>query len=579
MRLWEIVQEERVRQVPGYVSDAAAGRDLLGRDREAVAIADLLTARSAQPPLAVGVFGHWGEGKSQFLDLIHTAVADRSAAAAADAAAGREDPIAHAHVRQVRFNAWHYAESDLWASLVAELFAQLGAGQDPAVQARERSRLTAEVIEARGLREQLAGARQRLTALEEARAGRVRPRTVAVVLRHLPWWSWVPTALAAVIGVVVFFGAARGWWTDVQRWMLALPWVATVAVFVPGLWSAWVASKDTRERIRAGWKRLHDAPQQARQQMDGAIAVAAAEVTRLERAVQDLTAAGQLAGLVQDRATSDSYRERLGLMTQIRQDFEAMAELLLAASTPFSTTATHETVDGRRLDGLEHGQRTGWWRSRSRRGRLPQAGQDVDVVGDRLPAIDRIVLYVDDLDRCPPPRVVEVLEAVHLLLAGKLFVVVVAVDPRWLLRSVSTHYRDLFTVRGTDRSRSSQDEASSLDLEFIDGPAQYLEKIFQIVLTLPPLDQVGYHQLIDSLVGIRADQQDQLGIGQTTPPPPQSGPENDVVEAQPSAAVPVLAPKPPRRRLSQRRLNRRSYGDCARYAGSTRWPSPSTSSN
>jgi hypothetical protein len=34
--------------------------------------------------------------------------------------------------------------------------------------------------------------------------------------------------------------------------------------------------------------------------------------------------------------------------------------------------------------------------------------------------------------------VVEVLEAVHLLLAGQLFVVVVALDPRWLLRSVSS---------------------------------------------------------------------------------------------------------------------------------------------
>jgi hypothetical protein len=46
----------------------------------------------------------------------------------------------------------------------------------------------------------------------------------------------------------------------------------------------------------------------------------------------------------------------------------------------------------------------------------------LDAAGDALPAIDRIVLYVDDLDRCPPPRVVEVLEAVHLLLAGRLFV-------------------------------------------------------------------------------------------------------------------------------------------------------------
>ena len=41
--------------------------------------------------------------------------------------------------------------------------------------------------------------------------------------------------------------------------------------------------------------------------------------------------------------------------------------------------------------------------------------------------MQRIVLYVDDLDRCPSDRVVELLEAVHLLLAFALFVVVVGV--------------------------------------------------------------------------------------------------------------------------------------------------------
>ena len=37
-------------------------------------------------------------------------------------------------------------------------------------------------------------------------------------------------------------------------------------------------------------------------------------------------------------------------------------------------------------------------------------------------------------------------------------------------------------------------------------PDQYLEKIFQVVLTLPPLDTGGYQQLLRSLVGTRPDQ-------------------------------------------------------------------------
>ncbi|MGH3928616.1 MAG: P-loop NTPase fold protein [Pseudonocardiaceae bacterium] len=43
-------------------------------------------------------------------------------------------------------------------------------------------------------------------------------------------------------------------------------------------------------------------------------------------------------------------------------------------------------------------------------------------MGDDLPQIDRIIIYIDDLDRCPPQRVVEMLEAIHLLLAVELFV-------------------------------------------------------------------------------------------------------------------------------------------------------------
>ncbi|MFD7379858.1 P-loop NTPase fold protein [Streptomyces mirabilis] len=51
------------------------------------------------------------------------------------------------------------------------------------------------------------------------------------------------------------------------------------------------------------------------------------------------------------------------------------------------------------------------------------------------------MLYTGDLDRCPPTQVVKVLAAVHLMLPLPLFVVVVAVDARWLLTSLHHHYR------------------------------------------------------------------------------------------------------------------------------------------
>jgi tetratricopeptide (TPR) repeat protein len=55
---------------------------------------------------------------------------------------------------------------------------------------------------------------------------------------------------------------------------------------------------------------------------------------------------------------------------------------------------------------------------------------------DRLEAGDRVVIYVDDLDRCPPARVVEILNTMHTSLALPPFVVVVAIDPGWLHHSL-----------------------------------------------------------------------------------------------------------------------------------------------
>src|SRR5690606_12698885 len=86
-----------------------------------------------------------------------------------------------------------------------------------------------------------------------------------------------------------------------------------------------------------------------------------------------------------------------------------------------------------------------------------------------LPKIDRIILYIDDLDRCPFDKVMEVLQAVHLLMAFPLFVVLVAVDVRWLETSLENSH---VQFKGEDRHTS---------------PTEYLEKIFQLAIWTDPL--------------------------------------------------------------------------------------------
>ncbi|MEU4195858.1 P-loop NTPase fold protein [Kribbella sp. NPDC026611] len=493
--LWDLVWERPVPRVPRYQSDRGA-RDLLGRRADATALADVITARSAQPPLAVGVFGQWGDGKTQFLEMVQDEVQQRSTAAGAD------DPIVHRHVRQVRFNAWHYAETDLWASLVAELFAQLQEDSrsdlwhEPGVRQRQQSRLASELVQARGLREQLAVAEKRLDDLRNASATKwaslspserrqLRTRlgddaeklyeqaTAVPVSVRLGWRSLKELASALprptwlwVIAIALLGIAAAIWGPGLIHWLSTLPFIAALIVLVQSARPAWKRLRSGQEALSSLWQKVRDVQEEQRHRLETAEAVAAAEVDELRNRLRGLTSAGQLAGLVQDRASSKTYREHLGLMTEIRQDFERMAELL--------------QQDPTRRDVPER-----------------------DAAGDELPAIDRIVIYIDDLDRCPPDRVVEVLEAIHLLLAVRLFVVVVAVDPRWLLRSLTAHYRELFSPPDVR--------------EWASTPAQYLEKIFQIVLTLPPMEQSGYRQMIDDLVGLRATEQ-------TTPPPATTQP-------------------------------------------------------
>ena len=207
-----------------------------------------------------------------------------------------------------------------------------------------------------------------------------------------------------------------------------------------------------------------------------------------------------------------------------------MADLLLAAATQRSTGSLNA--------GGERNSMTPNTLEAEFPQTPPQSRRSeglADLVGDELPEIDRIVLYIDDLDRCPPTRVVEVLEAVHLLLAGRLFVVVVAVDPRWLLRSIAAHYAELF-----------QGEHLPAAETWIDGPAQYLEKIFQIVLTLPPLEEGGYRRLIDSLVGVRQDQLSNLteaaSVGAGCPEPTSAASWTAARRCSPTPTAPLWSP-------------------------------------
>ena len=163
-----------------------------------------------------------------------------------------------------------------------------------------------------------------------------------------------------------------------------------------------------------------------------------------------LTTGTLLEEFLDDRVSNDGYLKQLTIFSRIRNDFEKLSDLMTKANEDY---VVEKVVNGQ-------------------------------VVGP--PAVSRIVLYIDDLDRCPAERVVEVLKLVHLLLAFPLFVCVAAVDPRWITRCLQ-QAPGLIDV--DKKSGPDDDKKSDLDDEVgVRATAtDYLEKIFQIPLWLRPV--------------------------------------------------------------------------------------------
>lgn len=164
-----------------------------------------------------------------------------------------------------------------------------------------------------------------------------------------------------------------------------------------------------------------------------------------------------------------------------------------------------------------------------------------------------LVVFVDDLDRCSPGAVVQVIEAINLFLAGEFpnCVFVVAMEPAVVAAHVESVYKDL--AKHPEVSRSTA-EGATLGWRF-------LEKIVQLPLNLPPPDPArqtrGY---LDSLlerptsaVTTPADPAPPSATT-TTAPAPAATSDPAVTRTAAATPAPVTAPATPDRAALVRTL-------------------------
>lgn len=107
-----------------------------------------------------------------------------------------------------------------------------------------------------------------------------------------------------------------------------------------------------------------------------------------------------------------------------------------------------------------------------------------DWLAKSLTKNERMVIFIDDLDRCMPEIGLQVLEALKLYLNIEKLIFVVGVDKIVIETLVVEHYKKLGLVKAKDKGESEDEEKQRRRQE--DKAKQYLSKMFQVDVELAP---------------------------------------------------------------------------------------------
>ena len=597
--------------------------DRIDFDRFARPFASLIADKDLSLPLAIGVFGQWGAGKSSFMNLVEEHVRSLANRARHQNASGFS-----AGIVQIKFNAWHYSDVNLWASLVDHIFAEL----DTYISARAGSDAAAQLLNHLATPQQLTlertdsllqkrrdqfNAAERLEAAErdlDAKKAAVKPSILDVasavgatfnkelkdarsdlgeaarrlgldrlegrpeellatvdtlvkqfergrglgqaLLFRLAGWKRLLLLFGALLlfpfGLVAlkqWLAAAMSWtWlADVSTSLVAAStFISTATAIVlraaakitPALDQLGAIKERLDAAVETKTRELAETNMEIKQAREArATADAAVQRARIdldaanEQLAQEYaafiaeTGSQRLRRFVRERASDGTYARHMGLIATIRKDFVQLAALLKPSEDEKSILADRLNYE----IGMRSRVRQAGWNDQEvldwseALSHLRPAPSMPDVAVDKLmsreevsqlldktkpvadlatfPPIERIVLYIDDLDRCSPQTVMQVLEAIHILLADDLFVVVVGVDLNWLLTSVNKSYVQI---------AASGERINAL---------AFLEKIFQIAFWVPGMNAGVREAIIQEALPKDAS-------------PPRTGPSQESLQDQ-----------------------------------------------
>ncbi|KVN25013.1 hypothetical protein WJ63_17585 [Burkholderia pyrrocinia] len=535
---------------------AASDGDALGTQYEAEAFARIAVACETKAPLAIGIFGEWGAGKTNFMLRISQHVQRLSEVQSGKNGIYWKDTV------EVKFNAWHYTEANLWASLAEnifsrldeylrttgpdgvqkadDVFAKLATPQRLQLECAERIICARRAIESaqtnlneahvevdrltgghgltartvfRSIAKELPKSLtdKQKTDLESAVAEsglsdalsstetllKTVRRTETVIGRTvlLAKWLWQQFGVLPMrtTGMALFAAgvAVSAWWLlrhvlslssfdnfitrAVAGLASAMTFAATIKVFATKTSKALGRVARIAKHIRAEASAAHTAGKEKLDVAEKALAEAEASLAVAKQEFERTSPRVRLNEFIRERAGGQVYERHLGLVATIRKDLDQLSQIMCSSAAQTVKLDHYEAMTRQRYapalarEGIEFGQ--------------SRPAADLKYIG-------RIILYIDDLDRCKPDKVAEVLQAVQLLLAFDLFVVVVAVDYRWVSSALRAYYKNQLSDGGSD----GQDRGLSVPVA---DPDDYIEKIFQIPYWVRPVDDKTSKSLLD----------------------------------------------------------------------------------
>lgn len=489
------------------------------------AFAALLASKSLEPPLSIGLFGPWGSGKTTFLRRLHRAVEHR-ATEAKQAVKDKQPTPYVSNVVHVDFNAWHFAEDALTSSLVDTILRALSAyiKDDQIIAGTAWSKAKLAELESTKRKLQAAEAVKAAaqtavtTAETELVAAHNNAVDASVGLQAVVQGVWTTTknyvlnspevvksGVVEEIGDTVKSGEdlearlnsirtrpARllndlGWGKSILFAALVLvlpPLIGWLAGRAAGLTGQVVTTMTTMLVVAGGWLR---SATRAAAKVDRAINQVASEYEkRIENNADVKAARTKLATAQATAITAEA---------SVQAAREALAKAQAEAANASLPAQMLQLVSGRIEDQTYNKELTTLSLARADLQALSTLLRDQRTASapeTTMRAVDRVILYIDDLDRCKPADVVRVLQLVHMLLAFELFVVVVAVDARWVEEALIDSYEWLAKKDGTHANNPVT-------------PQDYLEKIFQISFWLEPMTSARAASYLGSLVRAQTD--------------------------------------------------------------------------